>query len=393
MSQKHQKHAKLARPDYGEFHRREWAILGTPCGKIQQLSRGVIEKLSGQYQLAYVDADHEHGDEKDLDPKSALTHGATLEYTDKITHHRFELKKKLDRYQFRPWFNEQEAVLVNGNHFPAKRQIVVIDPKKEDSLRRKLDRLTDVVAILLTAEGPTPYPFLEEHLGDISHIPTFELSDVAGIATWIEKELASQPPVFGLVLAGGKSQRMGEDKGLINYHGKPQREYVYTLLDQFCEQTYLSCRSNQQDEMPLGYELLPDSFLELGPFGAILSAFRQHPEAAWLVVACDLPLIDAEALQELIGKRGAAHVATAFHNPETNFPEPLITLWEPKAYPVLLQFLAQGFSCPRKVLINSDVAVIQPNRPQVLHNVNTPEEKEMVMAELKSSEGGDVVIF
>jgi molybdopterin-guanine dinucleotide biosynthesis protein A len=178
---------------------------------------------------------------------------------------------------------------------------------------------------------------------------------------------------------------MGEDKGVINYHGKPQREYIYDLLGQFCEQTFLSCRPGQQGEMPAGLELLLDSFLELGPFGAILSAFRQHPEAAWLVVACDLPLLDGNALKELIGQRSPSHVATAFHNPETNFPEPLITLWEPRAYPVLLQFLAQGFSCPRKVLINTDVAVIHPNRPEVLHNVNTPEEKEAVIASLKSA--------
>lgn len=384
MSQKHQKHAKLSRPAYGTFHRREWAILGTPCGRIQQLSRGLIERLSERYRLAYLDADHQHGDEKPVDTKSMLTYGAAFEYTDKITHHRFERRGKLDSFQFRPWFNDQDAVLVNGNHFAADRQIVVIDPKKEDSLRRKLDRLTNVCAILVTKEGPESYDFLRKHLGDRSHLPVFQLEDVAGIAAWLEKELAQQPSLYGLVLAGGKSQRMGADKGLIDYHGAPQREYLYHLLEPFCEKTFLSCRADQADEMPAGFDLLTDNFLDLGPYGAILSAFRAYPESAWLVVACDLPLIDAEALRELTGKRNPSRVATAYHNPETNFPEPLITLWEPRAYPVLLQFLAQGFSCPRKALINSDVEVITPERPEVLRNVNTPEERSTIMADLQS---------
>lgn len=384
MSKKHQKHAKLARPAYGTFHRREWAVIGAPCGKIQQLSRALIERLGEHYRLAYVDADHAHGDAAAADPQSVLTYGGALEYTDKITHHRFERKGGLDSYQFRPWFNDQDAVLVNGNHFLAQRQIVVIDPKKEESLSRKLDRLTDVSALLLLENGPAPYDFLRKYLGDLSSIPTFRLDDVDAIAAWLEQELTQQPPIYGLVLAGGKSQRMGEDKGLIDYHGEPQREHLYHLLEPFCEQTFLSCRPDQQDEMPEGYELLPDTFLELGPFGAILSAFRWQPEAAWLVVACDLPLIDAEALWELTGQRNSSRTATAFHNPETNFPEPLITLWEPRAYPVLLQFLAQGYSCPRKALINTDVEVIQPTRPAVLRNVNTPGEKEAILAELRA---------
>ncbi len=380
---KHQKHAKLNRPAYGHFHRREWAILGTPCGNIQQLSRALIERLSAEYRFAYVDADHKSADAEEKDPSSALTYGASLEYTDKITHHRFELKGSPDSFQFRPWFNRQDAVLVNGNHFKAKRQIVVIDPKKEDSLRRKLDRLTDVRAILLTNEDQRPYPFLQEKLDSLKDIPTFQLNDTAAIAAWLKEELSPKPPVYGLVLAGGKSRRMGEDKGLINYRGRPQREYLYHLLDKYCEETFLSCRPDQQAEMPADYALLPDSFLGLGPFGAILSAFRRQPEAAWLVVACDLPLIDDEALQELLEQRNTSRIASAFHNPETDFPEPLITLWEPRAYPVLFQFLAQGYSCPRKVLINSDVKVIHTDRPEVLRNVNTPEEKKTVLEALQ----------
>jgi molybdopterin-guanine dinucleotide biosynthesis protein A len=55
-------------------------------------------------------------------------------------------------------------------------------------------------------------------------------------------------------------------------------------------------------------------------------------------------------------------------------PEPLITIWEPKSYGTMLSFLAQGYSCPRKVLMNSDARIITAPNPEKLTNVNTPED-------------------
>ncbi|GJM33372.1 MAG: hypothetical protein DHS20C18_23730 [Saprospiraceae bacterium] len=382
----HQKHTKLTRPDLGQFGRNEWAIIGTPCGNIQQLATQLITQLSAEFKMAYVDADHQSADQEAVqgkDPKSPLAHGATLVYTDKITHHRFEVDEKLDNYQYRQWFNGQDLVLVNGNHFVAKQQIVVIDPKKESSLAKKLDRLTDVRLILLTDDGQAIYPFLQEHLGD-QKPAILNLNDTDKIANWLKQEMAAtKPPLFGLVLAGGKSQRMGQDKGLIDYHGKPQREYAADLLSTVCDEVYLSCRSEQAGEIESAYPLLPDTFTGLGPFGAIASAFRAYPNNAWLVIACDLPLLDGPTLTHLNQHRNLSKIATAFQSPVNEFPEPLIAIWEPRAYPVLLQFLAQGYSCPRKVLINSEIELIEVAKAEKLMNVNLPEEVDVVKGRLR----------
>ena len=126
------------------------------------------------------------------------------------------------------------------------------------------------------------------------------------------------------------------------------------------------------------YPALPDTFEGLGPFGAILSAFREYPDVAWVVIACDLPLLDAPTLQQLAQERKTSKIATAFISPNDSMPEPLIAIWEPKSYAVLLQFLAQGYSCPRKVLLNSEVHLIEPAQPQALTNVNSLEESEKV---------------
>ena len=369
----HQKHAKLTKPNYGFFARNEWAIIGTPCGKIQQLAHQIIQALSTSYKVAYVDADHASADGPPVE-HNALANGAFLEYTDKITHHRFDTKAQLDTYQHRVHFNEQDLVLVNGNHFKAAKQIVVVDPKKEKSLQKKLDRLTDVQLFLLTEEVTDLPPFLKEQFPNWEAIPVLQWGDIAAILNLIKKDLQKNiAPLNGLVLAGGKSQRMGTDKGLINYHGKAQREYMADILTSLCDQTYLSFRQGQLDA-PSTYPIIEDRFLGLGPFGAIASAFLQAPNHAWLVVACDLPLLDESTLKHLVDNRNPSSIATAFNSPVNEFPEPLIAIWEPKSYPVLMQFLTQGYSCPRKVLINSEVHLLDAPDGNKLMNVNHPED-------------------
>lgn len=183
----------------------------------------------------------------------------------------------------------------------------------------------------------------------------------------------------GLVLAGGKSTRMGEDKGLIKWYGKEQRYYLADLLDTFCDEVYISCRDDQQEEIERkGYNALVDKFGDAGPSVGILTAFSHRSDTAWLVVACDLPLLDKETLQFLINNRDEEKVATTFKSPHDGLPEPLITIWEPKGYEVLKSFQQQGYKCPRKALINSDTNIIEPSNATALMNTNTPEEAAKV---------------
>lgn len=182
----------------------------------------------------------------------------------------------------------------------------------------------------------------------------------------------------GVVLAGGKSVRMGQDKGAINWHGTEQRYYVAEMLKSLCTRVFISCREDQQMTNEI-YPLLIDTVTGIGPYGAILSAFEKQPDTAWLVVACDLPLLDLPTLQYLVDNRNKKAIATAFTSPYDGLPEPLITIWEPAAYPYLKTLLAEGYKCPRKALINSSqVHLLEAPRPEALMNANTPEDAEKV---------------
>ena len=384
------KHAALARPDVGEFGRHELAILGAPCGDIQALVARLLPHLAPALRVAYVDADHAAGDATAAEESSASSarplpyvaeNGLSAELVDKITHRQLNLTRGLDKFSQPELLAHESVVLVNGNHFRARQQAVIVDPRKP--LDKKLDRLTDVRLILL-AEGQTELPAaLAAHLSAAPLPPVLPLADAAGIAAFIRQWYQLAVPVLrGLVLAGGRSERMLTDKGALHYHALDQRQHTAALLAGFCPDVRVSVRPDQAAGLPAGLTPLPDTFLNLGPLGGVLSAFQADPNAAWLVLACDLPFLTRATLEYLVTHRQPARAATAFRSPWDGFPEPLVTIWEPRSYGQLLRFLSLGYSCPRKALINSDTELLDPPLPEELRNVNTPEERAAAEQEM-----------
>ncbi|MEA1785344.1 NTP transferase domain-containing protein [Arenibacter sp. GZD96] len=195
----------------------------------------------------------------------------------------------------------------------------------------------------------------------------------------------SSDRLYGLVLSGGKSSRMGSDKSTIAYHGIPQREHLYHLLNQVCDKTFLSVRTDQVQELPNDIPVIVDKNEYKGPYNGLLSAHLDYPDAAWLVLACDLPLMDSAALGQLIAHRDPKKKATAFATRESGLPEPLCAIWEPDGLKDSFLFLNNGtVTCPRKFLINSEVALVYPVNDKVLLNANSKEDYEEAISKLNS---------
>ena len=182
---------------------------------------------------------------------------------------------------------------------------------------------------------------------------------------------------------------MGKDKGLVEYHGIPQREYVYALLNQLCDKVFLSVREQQLHVVPNEFNTIIDQDKFTGPFNGILSAFSAHRNVGWLVLACDLPLMDRETILQLIHARDSGKSATAFKNPETGEPEPLACIWEKKGLEKALVFLQQSdYASPKKFLMQTDIKLVHANRTDALLNANSPSEYAYVKKKLLEQEGG-----
>ena len=107
--------------------------------------------------------------------------------------------------------------------------------------------------------------------------------------------------------------------------------------------------------------------------GGILTAFHEHLEASWLVLACDLPYVSNKDIETLIQSRNYFKKATCFKNPVKGWAEPLCTIYETSAVQAFYQYLSLGVKCPRKVLMNIPHELVEVSSDSVLKNINTPD--------------------
>lgn len=215
------------------------------------------------------------------------------------------------------------------------------------------------------------------------------------------------PPLYGLVLAGGRSRRMGRDKAALEYQdGVPHARRTADLLDAVCERVFVSCRADQVDgegrmeggggdgagkgepgpqgsvlaSLPARVGRIPDAFDLGGPLNGILSALAAHPGAAFLVAACDLPFLSEESLKALVAGRDASKPMTVFLNPvRDNFPEPLCAIYEPSYTDAARAVMTRGATCPTKIAQALDVhplVLAGHETARFLDNANTPEDYE-----------------
>lgn len=278
-----------------------------------------------------------------------------------------------------------DVVLVEGYKSLPGRKIVLLHPDDDWESVRHLENVVAVVGA--RAEKPNIYP----------EVPYFHRDDVEGIASFVVAEIAAmlqKTPLFGLILAGGRSQRMKRDKAWLGYGGRPQIARIYAEMEEVCAKVFVSCRPEQWDFSEDSEErrfidqamILHDRLVGFGPLGGILSAMLTYPEAAFFVAAVDMPFIRREDVRALLGARNPAKAGTCFINPENELVEPLCAIYEPKARWPLLEALGRGFLCPRKIVAGLDVIKVSPLDPMTVANINHPAEYESAQRSLAMSE-------
>lgn len=186
---------------------------------------------------------------------------------------------------------------------------------------------------------------------------------------------AAAAPLYGLVLAGGRSTRMQRDKAALEYAGRTQLERAVELIEPRVARVFVSVRSEQTgDPLRARFAQIVDSGDVEGPIAGIVAAQSLHPQAAWLVLACDLPLLDEQTLEHLLRSRRPERQATAYRSSHDGLPEPLCAIYEPSSREAIRAYVASGRDCPRKFLLNADTELLDQPEPGALDNVNTPTE-------------------
>lgn len=175
----------------------------------------------------------------------------------------------------------------------------------------------------------------------------------------------------GIVLAGGKSSRMGTDKSLLMINGKPMIQYSIDALKPLCQEIIIVSNGDHLND--LGYTVVPDTILDAGPVAGIHAGLSHAINEKCVVLSCDLPNIDSILLQQLLNvyqdettlvSRCAAHL------------HPLVGIYQKSKAEELEQFLENG---KRKLLdclvaLNACVHKFPDTMEQQFANINTPDE-------------------
>lgn len=181
-------------------------------------------------------------------------------------------------------------------------------------------------------------------------------------------------------MAGGFSRRMGRDKALLSYHGIPQVLWTYQLLQMVCQEVWVGCRPEQHLGSANDLPRILDREEGRGPIEGIAAALASDADAAWLVVACDLPCLKVHVLEELIEHRDPLAIATVFCSAYDGLPEPLCAIYEPHILSLLEDAISDQRKCPRKILLNAQnrVLMLEARTDRALENFNTPDDVAML---------------
>ena len=194
--------------------------------------------------------------------------------------------------------------------------------------------------------------------------------------------------LYGLVVCGGNSSRMGIDKSLLSYHGKPQRQYLYEHLQQYCEKVFISCNEQQASVAGAEQQLLIDlpAYKNTGPMAALLTAFTKYPANGFLVTGCDYPFLDMQELAAFMRSLPDKNFPAAFYHQQEDLYEPLLAYYPFNSFETLKQLHAKGQYSLQSFLRKSNAVKYIPAEERTICSIDTYEDhlKAKAMLELQA---------
>ena len=253
-----------------------------------------------------------------------------------------------------------------------------------DEVVGRLGRVYDLVLVECRSDEPIPKVWLcregEEAVGG-------ECGDAVCVLRWGVERCAeaeahilqaveqahAATPVCAAVLIGGESSRMGQPKSMLRSKGGFVLERIVAQARCVVQEALL-VGAGEVPESLSNMPRLPDVPGLAGPVAGLLSAFRWQPEARWLVLACDLPLLSSQAVEWLVEQSTPGIDAVLPHLDDPELSEPLFALYEPGAGVFLERAVGSGVLSIRKALAGS--RIVSPRIPAHLRsawvNANTP---------------------
>jgi molybdopterin-guanine dinucleotide biosynthesis protein A len=185
---------------------------------------------------------------------------------------------------------------------------------------------------------------------------------------------APDESIFGAVLIGGASSRMGRSKQNLVIEGRTMSEVAVEALEGVVERVVIA-GAGPVSRTLRRLERVADVVGVSGPMAGVLAVMRWAPSAAWVVVACDMPQVSPAAVRWLIDQRGPGVQAVLPRLRERGV-ETLLALYEPAALHALEELAAADRWALHRLVGRPGVVcpIPPPDLAPAWKNVNTPEQ-------------------
>ena len=180
--------------------------------------------------------------------------------------------------------------------------------------------------------------------------------------------------ITGIILAGGKSKRMGADKALLKLNGKTLLERSIELIQPFCKTILIS--SNNPEHKKFKIETIPDEISDCGPIGGIYTCLRKS-ETTWnFVISVDSVFVEQEFIKFLISEIDEFSAIVPIHS---KGKEPLIALYNKNSLIEFEKMLNLGDFKMYNLINTLKTKWIDSEKwvdkyPQLFHNLNRPKD-------------------
>jgi molybdenum cofactor guanylyltransferase len=178
--------------------------------------------------------------------------------------------------------------------------------------------------------------------------------------------------IHAFILAGGQSLRMGSDKALVPFRGKPMIEHVSDVLMQRFHT--ITIVSNHHMHKSLGLPTIADAYDQIGPLGGIIAGLKHSRSEQNLFIGCDMPMVQVEILDKLLQESIRNHNLLPCYQGKT---ETLCSIISKSALPQLEQAVTE-----KNYRLYDILLALQPQLVDVSHlcsfnpfaNINTPDD-------------------
>ncbi|NOX84892.1 MAG: molybdenum cofactor guanylyltransferase [Chlorobi bacterium] len=135
--------------------------------------------------------------------------------------------------------------------------------------------------------------------------------------------------VTGIILAGGKSSRLGEEKGLALFNGRPLVSYAIDILKPICSKLLVSANNYRKEYSKYGFEVVEDQIKDIGPMGGLYACIKRSTTRYNLVLSCDTPFVSSALFEYLLDYIENFQAAVPVH--DNGMMEPLCAVYTTNA--------------------------------------------------------------